>query len=57
LKLTASDGKQRETDCPNIEGLFRITQSIPSPKAAHYKRWRGAAISSRASSNSGACAS
>ena len=39
MKLTASDGKQRETDCPNIEGLFRITQSIPSPKAEPFKRW------------------
>ena len=33
LKLQAPDGKQRETDCANTEGLFRIIQSIPSPKA------------------------
>jgi len=33
LKLAAPDGKQRETDCANTEGLFRIIQSIPSPKA------------------------
>lgn len=39
LKLTASDGKQRETDCANTEGLFRIIQSIPSPKAEPFKRW------------------
>ena len=39
LKLTASDGKQRETDCANAEGVFRIIQSIPSPKAEPFKRW------------------
>jgi DNA-damage-inducible protein D len=39
LKLTASDGKQRETDCANTEGLFRIIKSIPSPKAEPFKRW------------------
>ncbi len=33
LKLIAEDGKMRETDCANTEGLFRIIQSIPSPKA------------------------
>jgi hypothetical protein len=39
LKLTAPDGKMRETDCANTEGLFRIIQSIPSPKAEPFKRW------------------
>jgi DNA-damage-inducible protein D len=39
LKLQAPDGKQRETDCANTEGLFRIIQSIPSPKAEPFKRW------------------
>ena len=39
LKLTAPDGKKRETDCANTEGLFRIIQSIPSPKAEPFKRW------------------
>jgi DNA-damage-inducible protein D len=39
LKLTASDGKLRETDCANTEGIFRIIQSIPSPKAEPFKRW------------------
>src|SRR3989339_1691414 len=33
LKLAASDGKKYETDCPDTEGIFRIIQSIPSPKA------------------------
>ncbi len=39
LKLEASDGKMRETDCANTEGIFRIVQSIPSPKAEPFKRW------------------
>jgi len=39
LKLRATDGKMRETDCSNIEELFRIIQSIPSPKAEPFKRW------------------
>ncbi len=39
LKLAASDGKKYATDCANTEGLFRIIQSIPSPKAEPFKRW------------------
>ena len=39
LKLEAPDGKMRETDCADTEGLFRIIQSIPSPKAEPLKRW------------------
>ena len=39
LKLEAPDGKMRETDCANTESLFRIIQSIPSPKAEPFKRW------------------
>ena len=39
LKLTAPDGKMRETDCANTEGIFRIIQSIPSPKAEPFKVW------------------
>lgn len=39
LKLESPDGKMRETDCANTEGLFRIIQSIPSPKAEPFKRW------------------
>ncbi|MFH1187824.1 MAG: phage antirepressor protein, partial [bacterium] len=35
----ADDGKMRETDCADIEGIFRIIQSIPSPKAEPFKRW------------------
>ena len=39
LKLEAPDGKMYETDCANTEGMFRIIQSIPSPKAEPFKRW------------------
>jgi len=39
LKLKASDGKMRVTDCANTEGIFRIIQSVPSPKAEPFKRW------------------
>jgi DNA-damage-inducible protein D len=38
LKLKAADGKLYETDCANTEGIFRIIQSIPSPKAEPFKR-------------------
>ncbi len=34
LKLESADGKKYETDCANTESMFRIIQSIPSPKAA-----------------------
>ena len=39
LKLLAIDGKTRETDCANTETVFRIVQTIPSPKAEPFKRW------------------
>jgi len=39
LKLLASDGKYYETDCANTETLFRLIQSIPSPKAEPFKLW------------------
>lgn len=39
LKLPSQDGKKYETDCANTEVLFRIIQSIPSPKAEPFKRW------------------
>jgi DNA-damage-inducible protein D len=39
LKLTATDGKQRETDCAKAVTLLRIIQSIPSPKAEPIKLW------------------
>jgi DNA-damage-inducible protein D len=39
LKLLSPDGKKYATDCTNTETLFRIIQSIPSPKAEPFKRW------------------
>ena len=39
LKMIAPDGKIRMTDCADSETLFRIVQSIPSPKAEPFKRW------------------
>ncbi|MBT4352236.1 Bro-N domain-containing protein [archaeon] len=39
LKLKASDGKLRFTDCANTKLLFRIIQSIPSKKAEPFKLW------------------
>jgi hypothetical protein len=39
LKMVAIDGKVRLTDCANTETMFRIVQSIPSPKAEPFKRW------------------
>lgn len=39
FKLLAEDGKMRETDVADTETLFRIIQSIPSPKAEPFKLW------------------
>ncbi len=39
LKMPASDGKLRLTDVADTEQLLRLIQSIPSPKAAPFKRW------------------
>ena len=39
LKLRAQDGKMRLTDVANTEGIFRLIQSIPSPKAEPFKMW------------------
>lgn len=39
LKLISQDGKKYATDCSTTEGLFRIIQSIPSPKAEPFKQW------------------
>lgn len=39
LKLESSDGKRYKTDTANTETIFRIIQSIPSPKAEPFKRW------------------
>lgn len=39
LKLKASDGKMRLTDVADMEGILRLIQSIPSPKAEPFKMW------------------
>lgn len=39
LKMLAADGKMRKTDAFDMEGIFRIIQSIPSPKAEPFKLW------------------
>jgi hypothetical protein len=39
LKLPSADGKYYETDCANTKNMFRIIQSIPSPKAEPFKQW------------------
>lgn len=39
LKITASDNKSRETDMASLQVMFRIIQSIPSPKAEPFKQW------------------
>jgi hypothetical protein len=39
FKFKALDGKMRPTDCANLESMFRIVQSIPSPKAEPLKLW------------------
>ena len=39
LKMKATDGKMRLTDCANRETIFRIIQSVPSPNAEPFKLW------------------
>jgi len=39
LVMIAYDGRKRKMNCANTEGIFRIIQSIPSPKAEPFKRW------------------
>ena len=39
MKLQAEDGKMRLTDVADTEQLFRLIQSIPSPKAEPFKQW------------------
>jgi hypothetical protein len=47
LKLTADDGKMRITDVADTEQLFRLIQSIPSPKAEPFKLWLAKVASER----------
>lgn len=39
LKLPAADGKSYKTDCLDTEGILRLVQSVPSPKAEPFKMW------------------
>lgn len=39
LKIESTDGKKYQSECSDVEGLLRIIQSIPSPKAEPFKRW------------------
>lgn len=39
LKMQAADGKTRKTDVADMQGIFRIIQSVPSPKAEPFKMW------------------
>ena len=47
LKLRAEDGKMRLTDVADTEQLFRLIQSIPSPKAEPFKQWMAQVASQR----------
>lgn len=47
LKMIASDGKMRLTDVADTEQLFRLIQSIPSPKAEPFKLWLAQIASER----------
>ena len=47
LKLEAADGKMRLTDVTDTEQLFRLIQSIPSPKAEPFKLWMAEVASTR----------
>lgn len=47
LKLLAADGKMRLTDVADTEQLFRLIQSIPSPKAEPFKQWMAQVASDR----------
>jgi hypothetical protein len=47
LKMTAADGKKYQTDCATTEQLFRLIQSIPSPKAESFKLWMAQVASER----------
>lgn len=47
LKLPAADGKMRLTDVATTEQMFRLIQSIPSPKAEPFKQWMAQAAATR----------
>ena len=53
LKLKAADGKMRLTDVADTEQLFRLIQSIPSPKAEPFKQWMAEVAGTLLSPSSG----
>ena len=53
LKLEAADGKMRLTDVADTEQLFRLIQSIPSPKAEPFKQWMAEVAGTLLSPSSG----
>jgi hypothetical protein len=51
LKMVAKDGKRRVTDVADTEQLFRLIQSIPSPKAEPFKLWLAQVAAERLDEN------
>ncbi len=47
FKMRAADGKMRQTDVADQEQLFRLIQSVPSPKAEPFKQWMAKVVSER----------
>ena len=45
--MKAADGKMRLTDVADLEQMFRVIQSIPSPKAEPFKQWMAKVASQR----------
>ena len=47
LRMVAADGKSRKVQAASLEGIFRIIQSIPSPKAEPFKLWMAKVANNR----------
>ena len=47
LRMVAADGKSRQVQAASLEGIFRIIQSIPSPKAEPFKLWMAKVANNR----------
>ncbi len=47
IQMTGADGKKRRTSASDAQGIFRIVQSIPSPKAEPFKQWMAMVASQR----------
>lgn len=55
LKMRAADGRMRLTDVADTEQLFRLIQSIPSPKAEPFKQWMASVAAHSAGEEDGVC--